>query len=77
MGRLDNLSCPICGREIERGYIFSTREIAWTEDGKSRLIPSLYPHETLVHSLGLKVEKATAYRCDQCRIVLFQYDDSL
>lgn len=75
MGSLRNLKCPGCGREMEKGYIFSTREIAWTEDGKSRIVPGLYQHETLVNSLGFKVEKAEACRCEECRIVLFEYDE--
>ena len=75
MESLENGKCPGCGREMKKGYIFSTREIAWTVDSKSRLIPWLYQHETLVNSLGYKVEKVAACRCENCCIVLFEYDD--
>lgn len=73
MENLDNVDCPICGRKMTRGYIYSSREIAWTEDGKGRLIPGIYHHETLINSLGFKVEKMPACRCDDCGIVIFEY----
>jgi hypothetical protein len=78
VGKLKNVSCPGCGRDMEMGHIFSSREIAWTKDGKSRIAPGLYESETLIGgSWGVKVKKKVAYRCEDCNIVLFEYEQSL
>lgn len=76
--KLDKVKCPSCGLEMETGYIFSSREIAWTNDGKNRLVPGLYEYETLLDpSFSLTVRKEAAFRCKECNIVLFEYNPGL
>jgi len=74
MGKLEKVSCPGCGRDMEKGYIFSPRQIGWTKDSKSRIAPGFSYYETLVGSPIFKVKKEVAYRCKECKIALFEYD---
>lgn len=72
MKKLNNASCPKCEQQMKNGYVYSTRQIFWSTDGKSRIFD--FQGETLVELPLLKSKKVPAYRCEDCKIVIFQYE---
>ncbi len=71
MRRLEKLDCPLCGREMKEGYVFSPRQILWTENEKNKVIEN--QSEMLVGVPMWKSKKVAAYRCEECGIVTFEY----
>lgn len=77
MERLDNMSCPKCGKEMKSGYIYSVREILWTKNDKNRIFGFLDENETLVGMPIFKSKKVVAYRCEECKIASFEYETQI
>ncbi len=72
MRRLEKLDCPQCGKEMKKGYVFSPRQILWTENEKNKVIE--YQNEMLVGVPMWKSKKVPAHRCAACGIVTFEYE---
>ena len=66
------LKCPKCGKEMEGGYIAS-REIKWTEKKTSVWSLKGLMAENVVGSSPYVGESVEAYRCRNCRIIIFMY----
>ena len=65
------MDCPSCGSKLERGFINSIRPIYWSYE-KKKTITSF--GEKLVFSWGsFTTSVAKAYRCKNCKLVLFYY----
>lgn len=77
MRMLDKLYCPKCGEEMKKGYIYSPRQIIWTEKGKSKIFDYDFDSETLVGVSVFKWKKVAAYRCKDCKIATFEYDETI
>jgi predicted RNA-binding Zn-ribbon protein involved in translation (DUF1610 family) len=68
--------CPVCGSEMERGYIAS-KAVAWSEKKISNWWPpqGLLAGELII-SGGFpwqKIINVEAYRCRKCRLIIFRY----
>ncbi|MBP2243171.1 hypothetical protein J2Z40_003759 [Cytobacillus eiseniae] len=66
------VKCPNCKEEGKQGYIYSTHRISWSESGDSVFID--YGNEVLIDQSLFKISKTPAYRCEQCKLVIFSYD---
>ena len=64
--------CPVCGEKMEKGYVASPiPAINWSKEKKDW---NLWGSENLIrgkYQLGNAC--AEAYRCPNCRIVIFNY----
>jgi len=68
-------NCPICDQKMEKGYVNSgSAGIFWTKKKHKGRLP--LDAETLVGSriFSFSGGIAEAYRCPNCRIVLFSYE---
>lgn len=72
MERSYDISCPKCNQKMEKGYVYSSHRICWTDNDKAQFIAV---DETLV-SFGFKIKKLAAYRCENCKIATFEYNSS-
>lgn len=71
------MKCPKCGNEMKTGYLFGTKDGAFSFAEK---VPSAFEHartaEGFVEITGLKAGGRTsveACRCDTCRWLLIRY----
>ncbi len=66
-------NCPICGKRMEKGYIYHGAGIYWT-DKKQRWLPQVERIQG-VRFVGA-AHFLEGYRCIDCKIVLFDYAKS-
>jgi len=71
--------CPVCGSEMERGFIAS-KLVAWSGKKISNWWPpkGLLAGELIV-SGGFpwqKIINVEAYRCRKCKIIVFKYGEA-
>jgi len=67
-------NCPLCGAKMKKGYISTAQRVGWSNKKPSPVV--LRGEEILVGSYwsGTCVE---AYRCPDCKIVLFSYEKKM
>ena len=70
--KINSFSCPLCGQEMEEGYVHSRKQILWSDDPKARLY-DLYD-ENLVPMAIRRSIKVPGLRCKECKVVLFEYE---
>ncbi|UOQ44877.1 PF20097 family protein [Halobacillus salinarum] len=70
----DIVSCPECGNDLKKGYIFSPRRICWSDSPDSILAD--FGSETLIGDAWLKVKKVPALRCEECSVVIFKHKEN-
>ena len=68
-------NCPVCGDKMEKGYVSATPDVYWSKK-KVTLKFWRTRWEALLrgHFYGTMVN-AEAYRCPNCKIVTFSYDE--
>jgi len=66
-----DINCPKCNQKMEQGYIYSSQRICWTDNDKAQLFAG---DESLVGPPVLKMKKLAAYKCDNCKIAIFEYN---
>ena len=65
-------NCSICGKKMEKGYVTGDTGIFWSKEKKKI---SLWGAEVLVGGrVKMTFANAEAYRCPNCKIVLFSYE---
>ena len=72
----DQMNCPYCGNDMEKGLIQSPNELSWIKGDKRRLFGRSFLHEGSVVLSELSVMKGSAcvaYNCPQCRKILIDY----
>jgi len=71
MRALEN--CPLCGSKVEEGFLYGRSPFQWSKerrrftDGMENIVSGPY-------SLGATSVKA--YRCNNCKMVLFFYEEN-
>ena len=72
------LSCPWCGKEMERGVIQSQNELNWIKGEKRRFFgkASFYKDSVVLSEFSaLKGSAIIAHRCPDCRKIVIDYAD--
>jgi hypothetical protein len=65
-----DLKCPACGGLLQKGYIQAPRGIYWdTEKHKFEVFIS----EEIVSSWSITMPNRKAFRCQKCKLVIFNY----
>ena len=69
--------CPICGSEMEMGYIAS-RMIAWSKKKISNWsFKGLWSGEIVVSKgYPLPIANVEAARCRKCKLIIFKYEET-
>ena len=72
MSESDELCCSKCNNIMEKGYIYPQGFINWTNNN----YPNPHPEDEQIVKIkmSLKLNKKKAYRCQRCKMVIFQYD---
>lgn len=65
-------TCPSCGTVMEGGYVYSTRQIMWSEVEEENAVH--IDDEELVGLTIFKPKKLKASRCKSCQFVSFYYE---
>ena len=65
------MNCPICGKEMEDGYLSSKSPVFWSESVSGMPIPTQSGDVMLGKALGLLRPKA--FLCRACRTVITKY----
>ncbi len=67
--------CPVCGGELQKGYIHTTRDIYWDEERHKHNI--LACREVIIMAqwpyLFRTIPHAPSLKCTNCKIVVFHY----
>lgn len=66
-----DIKCPKCSEKMEKGYIYSSQRICWTDNDKSQFFAG---DESLVGPPAFKMKKLVAYKCNNCKIATFEYN---
>ena len=70
------MDCPFCHAEMKKGYLISSREITFVEDGpdwgffrvaKKTDLP-------LTKKSGLSIPHCQGYQCNYCKKIVIDYD---
>lgn len=71
-----NHKCPYCGTEMEKGILQTGgNNIIWdTKKHKILAVPSKQGISLVYHPSGCAYLE-NVYRCKQCNIILYQYDE--
>jgi hypothetical protein len=70
--KLDSMKkCPFCGGELDKGYIHSY--IYWDTVRHKYLMGVPFAKEILISPYSWTVPYAPALKCNDCRIVIFDY----
>ncbi len=64
------MKCPKCNKKMRSGSVMSPRGIYWDNEKKGRW--SVLGTETLISMWSWKIGEADAWRCDACRLIVFQ-----
>ena len=71
------MNCPICGQEMKKGYLFTTKDGAFSFANE---VPSVLKdaksEEGFIEITPLEAghrAKIEAYCCESCRLVQFRY----
>jgi predicted RNA-binding Zn-ribbon protein involved in translation (DUF1610 family) len=65
-------NCPACGEKMVKGYISTGQQIGWSNKKPGPVV--LRGEEIIVGSLWSGT-RAEAFRCPNCKIVLFSYGE--
>ena len=69
--------CPVCGAKMEKGYVSASPDVYWSEKRvtwrfwRTRWEPLLGGR----FAKWIQPVNAEAYRCPNCKVVLFSYDE--
>ncbi len=66
-------NCPICGKEMKKGYIIAAPAIHWSDKKFKWYSMGLEEYVIAGSRLGFGVG-VEAYRCPNCKIALFSYE---
>ena len=69
------MKCPYCGEEMIRGYLMSSRDIAFAVDGVTKVkFFRIRKSDDLGLSKGSGgIPHCEAYRCSSCKKILIDY----
>jgi len=69
--------CPICGRKMEEGYLFTGFRLRWSKDKPSfwRRKGYIQRGVKVIAGHGVLGTSVKASRCPNCEIVIFYYGD--
>lgn len=71
------MNCPVCGKEMRKGYLFTTKDGAFSfADELPGITENARNAEGFVEITHLKSFQRVhveAYCCDACRLVQFRY----
>lgn len=73
------MNCPYCNKEMEKGLIQSSQEIAWIKGDKRKLFAKAEFHENAVALSEFSFWKGSAvvaYHCADCHKVIVDYSDA-
>src|SRR4030042_848977 len=70
-------ACPVCGSEMEKGYIAS-KMISWSNKKISNWsLKGLFGGEIILsRGYPYPIANTEAYRCKKCKMVIFKYRES-
>lgn len=70
--------CPICGLEMEHGYLAVGSGAAWHKEKISFWsLKGLFSGEIIVgRGLGPYIYNVKAHRCRKCKLVIFKYGNT-
>ena len=69
--------CPYCNAEMESGFLQGGHSIIWTpKPHKISLLPRQDGRDVVLASDPLTSAKAPSYKCDKCRKIIVEYDES-
>ena len=69
-------NCPACGNKMEKGYVSATPDVYWSKNKVTMKFWRAHWQALLKgHFYGIMVN-AEAYRCPNCKIVIFSYDEN-
>ncbi|WP_026475863.1 PF20097 family protein [Alkaliphilus transvaalensis] len=72
MRKIKEINCPNCGKDMSYGAIWSTHAINWSEDTRRKFFD--FEKEIIVGMPFFKPIKNPAFRCEECKIAIFEYD---
>lgn len=58
---------------MDKGYVYSPQQILWTKSAKKTMFE--FDFEDLDGPSTFKLKKLSAYRCEDCKIAIFEYDN--
>ena len=67
--------CPRCGSKMEKGFIGVWRGIFWSKE-KHTTIWKLPFGNDMIFRASLKNPMIEAYRCKQCKLIIFRYGEA-
>nr|MDO8081053.1 PF20097 family protein [Candidatus Freyarchaeota archaeon] len=64
-------NCPICGGELEKGFVYASHGIRWNSKEHKHIAVG----EILIRLsfFTFTAPRASGLRCKKCRLVLFHY----
>jgi hypothetical protein len=69
---MEKYNCPKCHREMTKGYVYAERRFKWSDNPRKAFF-SIEDETILPINLGWTHKKRTGYRCEECKIVMFEY----
>jgi len=64
--------CPLCGSQLEKGFIGLWRGIYWSDKKPPKVVWKLPFGEDML----IRGTSCEAYRCQKCKLVIFKYGES-
>lgn len=66
--------CPVCGGELEKGYIGASRGVTWDPKRSKRIFVYIWSSALI---LPFGTTNIPALRCEKCKLVLFGYEKTI
>lgn len=69
------MNCPKCGKEMEKGWINSAREVIYTQVPKRMMITATQIGDISLTTHNMTGARCEAYVCRDCHWVVVPYED--
>lgn len=66
--------CPWCGREMEEGFLQSSRKVIFSEEVKDTLVLALREGDVTLTKHFWSTPRAPARHCARCKRVVVEYE---
>ncbi len=67
----EDLKCPKCGALFEKGYIQAPSGVYW--DNQKHSWTTQLSEDLIDNDLAITIPNKEAFRCQNCKLVLFTY----
>lgn len=71
------MKCPVCGEEMEPGWLLSNGRLLWSRKARQWLLAKKLPDDRILLLPWLRIGRLPAFLCVRCRKLVVELEGSM